>query len=225
MRERPKHAPTPTKKKVMDEDIRAHEIQFIDAAGKFQGLQPLRDVLASFDRGLYNLVCVNPHAKDQPLTCKLLLKTEVAEAERKSYRAEREKRKERREKNPNQILKEVELSWAISEHDLGHRMKKVREFMEKGNRVAVTLGTKKGMAKQTIGAMAGLLKAVRGECEEWGKEIKEPEGQVGRRYTMLFEGDRVKVKKDDGKDAEEEAEAEEEVEAEENEGEELAEKA
>jgi len=189
--------PTQSKRRVMDEDIPASTVNYIDVDGQFRGSTFLSSILSSIDRSKYHLVCVNPGvAEDVPLICKVLSKADMEEADRQRFRNEKEKRKAKKEKNLHLITKEVELSWAISEHDLGHRMKKVRQFMEKGYKVAVTLGVKKGMAKQPLRAMHELLLRVRGECDQWGRECADAEGEVGRKYTMLFEGKRVGVGKE-----------------------------
>ena len=124
---------------------------------------------------------------------RILSKTALTEREKDNYTAAREKRKTK--KDSASVHKEVECSWAISEHDFAHRMKKVREFLGKGWKVSVTLGVKKGMTKQPLGKMEELLTRLRTECEACGKEVADPEGQVGKKYTMLFLGNKV-VKKE-----------------------------
>ncbi|KAI5854561.1 hypothetical protein BZA05DRAFT_391907 [Tricharina praecox] len=181
--------PNPKLTRVADEAIGALTVNYVDADGQFHEDVNLRKILASIDREVYTLVCVNPQADaDQPRLCKVLTKASIEEYDKNSFKADREKRKLKRETSPQNVLKEVEFSWAISEHDLGHRMRKVQEFMEKGFRVAISLGTKRGMMKQPLGTMVELLSKIRETCEQWGKECKAPEGAIGMRYTMLFEG-------------------------------------
>ena len=175
----------------MDEAIPRDVINYVDVSGEFHPSTSLRQVLRSIDRHRYHVVCINPFVEEGPLICKCTPKAELADLERKAARKEKEKRRERREKNPELTVKEVEFSWAISEHDLGHRMRRVREFMEKGFTVTVALGTKRGMKKMPREEMEGLVERVRGECAEWGKEVKEAEGQVGWRLLMVFEGRRA----------------------------------
>ncbi|KAF8539271.1 hypothetical protein BDD12DRAFT_838950 [Trichophaea hybrida] len=201
LRERPVVTPSQSKRRVMDEDIPASTVHYIDKDGQFQGTVTLTSILNSIDRSQYHVVCVNPEAVDIPLICRVQSKTDIEEFERLRFQNEKEKRKLKKEKNPHLITKEVELSWAISEHDLGHRMKKVRQFMEKGYKVSVTLGVKKGMSKQPLRTMHELLVRVRDECEQWGRECVDPEGAVGRRYTMLFTGRRLGMSEGEGEES------------------------
>jgi len=181
----------------MDEAIPQDVINYVDISGEFHPSISLRQVLQSIDRHKFHVVCINPFVEEGPLICKCTLKTELADLERKAVQKEREKRRERRENNPELTMKEVEFSWAISEHDLGHRMRKVREFMEKGFSVTIALGTKRGMKKMPRAEMEELVERVRGECAEWGKEVREAEGQIGWRYLMIFEG-RKTVRNENG---------------------------
>ena len=185
---------------VADEAIGVLTIDYVDGDGQFHEGVRLRDVLASIDRTTHAVVCINSHADaDVPRLCKLLTRTSLEEHVKRSFRAERESRRKRRETSPQSVLKEVEFSWAISEHDLEHRMRKVSEFMLKGFRVAVSLGTKRGMAKQPLGTMVELLGRIRETCAQWGKECRT-EGTVGMRYTILFEGRRPPTGDGDGGD-------------------------
>ncbi|KAF8246344.1 hypothetical protein K440DRAFT_645071 [Wilcoxina mikolae CBS 423.85] len=193
LRERPVVTPAQSKRRVMDEEIPASTVTYIDKDGQFQGSVSLSSILNSIDRSQYHVVCVNPSAIDVPLICKVQSKTDIEELDRRRYRTEKEKRKAKKEKSIHLTIKEVELSWAISEHDLGHRMKKIRQFMEKGYKVSVMLGVKKGMSKQPLRTMYELLERVRDECAQWGRECADPEGDVGRKYTMLFGGRRLRM--------------------------------
>ncbi|KAI5836864.1 hypothetical protein DFP73DRAFT_570424 [Morchella snyderi] len=170
-----------------DEDIQkiSPQIQLVDADGQFKGVQALESVLGSFDRGIYHLVCINPVAEN-PI-CKLISKQTMVEA---SYMMD--KKKKTVTKDPSKIVKIVEISWATAQNDLGHKIKKMVEFMQRGNRVEVVLGIKKGMAKQPLGKMAELVTRIRAEAEPYGREWKAPDGAIGMQYIVYFEGHKPK---------------------------------
>lgn len=165
-------------------------IHFIDASGAFQGLKVLDEILASFDREKYHLVCLNPQAAPEPVICKLISIEQLEEEKRVAYWAKKEKKQSN--KDPTKVVKKVEISWATAPNDLEHKLKRIDEFLQKGNRVEVVLGVKKGMAKQPLGKMVGLVERVRKEAEASGKEWKEAEGAVGVQYLIYLEGNRPK---------------------------------
>ncbi|CCX12048.1 hypothetical protein FPQ18DRAFT_355455 [Pyronema domesticum] len=183
--------------RIVDEMIPAQEVHYINANNQFQGIVPLSQILSEIDRSTYQLVCLNPAAKEGPLICKLRTIEDLRAEDREKYsKAGKEKRKA---KKPEKIVtKEIEISWAIDSNDLKHRMKKVTEFLDKGWKVELRLGIKKGMAKQALSTMKALLEHVRGICLEHGTEVYDPEGEIGRKYMMTFEG---KKKVDKGGDA------------------------
>ncbi|KAA8901710.1 hypothetical protein FN846DRAFT_110868 [Sphaerosporella brunnea] len=205
----PIHTPVPTR--VVDEAIPRDTVNYIDAAGKFHANGSVSEILRSLDRQKWTLVCINPTAdEDIPLVCRVNSKEELAERDHQKYLETKEKRKiKKKDVNPQSVLKEIEISWAISEHDLQHRMKKAREFLGKGYRLNITIGVKKGMAKQTLIDAMALLERVEGEVLQCGRERAEPEGHVGKRYVMRLEGKRRREGAEEGAEEGEAEEAEE----------------
>ncbi|KAM0328559.1 hypothetical protein ACHAQA_004966 [Verticillium albo-atrum] len=92
-------------------------------------------------------------------------------------------------------LKEIELNWAIAANDLDIRMGKLRDFLEKGWRVDVTLAKKKGARKATTEEMNGVVKAVTAAVEEipGARERKPREGELGKSFRIYVEGTAPKV--------------------------------
>lgn len=168
----------------------SREVEFIDGSGAFQGLKSLEYILASFDREKYHLVCLNPHVAPEPVRCRLFSKEQLEEDERAAYWAKKEKKQN--SKDPTKVVKKVEISWATAPNDLEHKLKRINEFLLRGNRVEVILGVKKGMAKQPLGRMVELVERVRKEAEKGGKEWKVAEGVIGVQYLVYLEGKRPK---------------------------------
>lgn len=166
------------------------DINFIDANGTFHGLKSLEEILANFDREKYHLICINPQVAPEPVICKLYSIEQLEEEKRVAYWAKKEKKQS--SKDPTKVVKTVEISWATAPNDLEHKLKRIEEFMQKGNRVEVILGVKKGMTKQPLGKMVELVERIRKEAEDSGKEWKEAEGVIGVQYLIYFEGKRPK---------------------------------
>ena len=82
----------------------------------------------------------------------------------------------------------LEFTWAIFEHDLAHKMKKMGEFMQKGNRVEVIVGTRKGMTRVKAERAKELIAKIREAGAMFGKEWKEADGALGTQFTLFFEG-------------------------------------
>ncbi|KAI5790158.1 hypothetical protein EDC01DRAFT_657821 [Geopyxis carbonaria] len=187
---------TPIKviKPILDEAIKPRIVNFVDRNGKFHIDQSVSDLLNQIDRRTEHIQWVNAQAKnDTTPLCKIITKEAIrnqAKAKYEKAKEERIKAKEERETKPlkTNVLKEVELSWAISSHDLGHRMKKILEFLEKGYKVELTFGTKKGMQKQHLETMENLVENLRKNLARLGKEWAEPQGSIGRRYTLYYRG-------------------------------------
>ena len=191
LRERPTVVPaglSRSGKRLMNEEIPAETVNYVDAAGVFHEGARTRQILEQLDRSRYNLVCMSSDPLADVVVCRVSAKDEMAAHNKQRYQQDKAKRKEKKEKAASNTLKAVEISWAISDHDLGHRLRRIRDFFNKAYKVEITIGVKKGMAKQLLTDMHELLACVRDECELCAREVAEPEGAVGRRYVMVFQG-------------------------------------
>lgn len=109
-------------------------------------------------------------------------------------KAEYQKQKELKERKKNAVTvkrKELEFSWAIDDHDLETKMKRMAKFLEDGMKVEVVLGKKRGGKKATQEEMEKVIKRVRLEAEEkGGREAKAASGALGASMRLFFEGRR-----------------------------------
>jgi len=114
----------------VNERIRIPEVRLIDDKGEQRGIVPLREALGiAKDVGL-DLVEVSPNAK--PPVCKLL--------DYGKYKFEQEKKgKESKRKQKAVRLKEIRMQPKIDIHDLKFKAKHVKEFLESGFKVKVTI--------------------------------------------------------------------------------------
>ena len=179
----------PKNVKLRNEDIIPlnGEIRYVDANLVHHGIVKFADVINSFDRNEYVLLCANPNvSQNEPPTCLLTTIAHLLERERRD--AEAANLALLKKQKPAITTRVLEFTWAISEHDLAHKMKKMGEFMQKGNRVEVIVGTRKGMAKVKVERAEELVAKIRETGEGFGKEWKKEDGALGAQFTLFFEG-------------------------------------
>ena len=118
---------------------------------------------------------------NKPAICKIISKEQLREQERA---------KSKPTKNPAHIVKTLELNWAIDRNDLSHRLNKMVQFLEKGNRVEVMLATKRKGRRATIEEAESVLELVREKVGqvEGAKEWKAMQGRVLTPSVLFFEG-------------------------------------
>ncbi|KAL8888960.1 MAG: hypothetical protein Q9215_003692 [Flavoplaca cf. flavocitrina] len=184
-----------------DEGIRAPEIQIVGPNNSLQPPRSLRESLATIDRSTHFImqvgVKVHPRYADAPEpdegqrdtrpkipVCKVIDKQAYRQAEIAKAKS----------KKPTSIpTKEVELNWTIAPHDLEHRLKKMREFLNDGRRVEVVFGKKRRgwMQRKDVGEgkARGLVEMIREQAAtvEGSKEWKAAEGEEGAELKMFFE--------------------------------------
>ncbi len=114
----------------INELIRVREVRLIDGEGNQKGIVPTIQALQmARDAGL-DLVEVAPQA--QPPVCKLL--------DYGKYKFELEKKNRESRKHQKQVrIKEIRMQPKIDEHDLEFKTRHIREFLDEGDKVKVTV--------------------------------------------------------------------------------------
>ncbi len=114
----------------INEQIRVREVRLIDENGEQKGIVPTLEALKMAREQDLDLVEVAPQAN--PPACKIL--------DYGKYRFEMEKKlRESKKKQKLQELKEIRMQPKIDDHDLDFKSKHVREFLEGGDKVKVTI--------------------------------------------------------------------------------------
>ena len=110
--------------------IQVREVRLVDDKGEQRGIVPTAEALQlATDAGL-DLVEVSPNAK--PPVCTLL--------DYGKYKFEQEKRLREAKKKQKQVkLKEIRMQPKIEEHDLNFKTKHIKEFLEEGFKVKVSV--------------------------------------------------------------------------------------
>jgi translation initiation factor IF-3 len=159
----------------INREIRAREVQLIDAEGHNRGIVEALEAQQSADDAGLDLVEIVPTAN--PPVCKILDYGKFRFLEQK-------KAAEARKKQKVVEIKEIKLRPGIDEHDYGVKMKSVRRFFEEGDKVKVTLRFRgREMAHQELGYK--LLERVRSETLPIAKVEAEP-SMEGRQMVMIL---------------------------------------
>ncbi|MBQ9061571.1 MAG: translation initiation factor IF-3 [Eubacterium sp.] len=115
---------------MINEQIRDREVRLVGPDGEQIGIVPIAEALAKAQEAGLDLVKIAPRAK--PPVCRII--------DYGKYRYEQSrKEKEARKKQKTVDIKEVRLSPNIDTNDLNTKVGAARKFLEKGNKVKVTL--------------------------------------------------------------------------------------
>jgi len=115
---------------MINEQIRDKEVRLIGENGEQLGIMPSREALQLAREAELDLVKIAPTAK--PPVCKII--------DYGKYRYEQARREKEAKKKQKVIeIKEVRLSPNIDTNDLNTKTSAARKFLEKGDKVKVTL--------------------------------------------------------------------------------------
>ncbi|MBR0398733.1 MAG: translation initiation factor IF-3 [Eubacterium sp.] len=115
---------------MINEQIRDREVRLVGPDGEQIGIVPIAEALAKAQEAGLDLVKIAPRAK--PPVCRII--------DYGKYRYEQSrKEKEARKKQKTVDIKEVRLSPNIDTNDLNTKVGAARKFLDKGNKVKVTL--------------------------------------------------------------------------------------
>ena len=171
-----KAPPTPQKDGPrINRDIRAREVQLIDAEGQNRGVVEATEALRLAEEAGLDLVEIVPNAN--PPVCKIL--------DFGKYKYEEKKKAgEAKRKQTVVEIKEIKLRPGIDDHDYDVKMRAVRRFFEEGDKVKITLRFRgREMAHTDIGYR--LLLKVREETAAIAKVEAEP-SMEGRQMIMVL---------------------------------------
>jgi len=159
----------------VNRDIRAVQVQLIDAEGLNRGVVNIADALQLAEEAALDLVEIVPNAT--PPVCKILDFGKFRFLEQK-------KSAEQRKRQKIVEIKEIKLRPGIDDHDYEVKMRSVRRFFEEGDKVKVTMRFRgREMAHQDIGYR--LLQRVKGELGDTVKVESEPRLE-GRQMVMVL---------------------------------------
>ena len=152
--------------------IRVPEVRLIDETGKQVGIVPIAKALEMARNAQQDLVEISPQAK--PPVCKII--------DFSKFRYELSKKeKDAKKKQKNIKLKEVRLRTRIADNDLEVKMKKIKDFIEDGDKVQVTvMFSGREMQHKDLGL------AILDKVKEKMADIAVVEGKVSSMGTRSF---------------------------------------
>ncbi|PYH99308.1 hypothetical protein BO71DRAFT_394373 [Aspergillus ellipticus CBS 707.79] len=163
--------PTPQDR---DEAIRAPFVQIVNEANTLDEPIRLRDALRRVDRSVDCLVKVAPGVDGIPV-CKILNKYELSKQTREKAKPQKDN------------LKQIEVNWAISAHDLQHRMKQLETFLAKGRKVELSLTRKKGKRAPTVEEVKALMNGALATIKSTNSMLVRPmEGEPGKHVLLVL---------------------------------------
>jgi len=156
----------------INREIRAPQVRLIGKDGKQVGVVAITEAQA---QAKLDLVEISPNAN--PPVCKIVdygkLCYQMTKKERESKKAQHQAK-----------LKEVKVKPNIDEHDLQVKIKRAREFLEKGNKVRVTCMFRgREMARPELGQKVALR-----IVEELSdiSQTESPPKQLGRNFSLVL---------------------------------------
>jgi len=159
----------------INEKIRAKEIRLIDDTGKQLGVVPTTEAIRMAVEKDLDLVEISP--KTDPPVCKIM--------DYGKFKYQLAKRAQEAKKKQTVIqVKEMKLGLKIEEHDLSFKIKHIREFLDDGCKVKVTVMFK-GREVLHVNMGENLAKKIIDSVKDIGELEQKPKFD-GRNITMVF---------------------------------------
>lgn len=156
--------------------IRAKTVRLISAEGQQLGILPLQEALSVAKENGLDLVEVAPNS--DPPVCRIMdygkFKYQISKKEQ-----------EGRKKSRSVHVKEIKLRPQTEDHDLGFKIRNLKRFLDKRNRVKVTVFFRgREMAYMNVGEE--LLQRVAEEVKDKGTVEQQPKQEARNRITMVI---------------------------------------
>ena len=159
----------------VNEEITASEVLVVDENGVKLGIFPTAQAIEIADSRMYDLVEVAPLAN--PPVCRIL--------DYGKYRYQLQKKdKDTRKKQKVQALKEMKMRPKIDEHDYEFKVRAIRNFLEDGHRVKVSVFFR-GREMSFLDKGEDVLNRVISDCDSVGKS-EGPAKMEGRYMRVML---------------------------------------
>jgi translation initiation factor IF-3 len=151
-------------------------VRLISAEGKQLGILPLKDALTAAKDEALDLVEVAPNS--DPPVCRIM------DYGKFKYQAAK-KMQEGRKKSRSVQVKEIKFRPHTDEHDLGFKIRNLKKFLSKKNRVKVSVFFR-GREMAYMGAGFDLLNRVAETVIEEGTVEEQPKQEARNRIAMVI---------------------------------------
>ncbi len=173
----------------VNSEIRASEVLVIDDEGTKLGIMPVSEALKIAEERDMDLVEVAPQGK--PPVCRIL--------DYGKFRFQQQKRdKDARKKQKNQTVKEIKMRPKIDQHDYDFKVKAIRNFLEDGHRVKVSIFFR-GREMAFLDRGREVLNRVRAALDPLGKVENEPRMEGSYMRMMVSPAQQAPVKEEKAK--------------------------
>lgn len=159
----------------VNERIHAKAVRLISFDGQQLGIMPTLDAVNAARQAGMDLVEVSPNS--DPPVCKIM------DYGKYKYQASK-KTQEGKKKTRTLQVKEIRLRPRTDEHDLGFKIRNMKKFLEKKDKVKVSV-LFRGREMAYMEAGKALLARIAQEVEEQGT-VEQPPTREGWRLTMLL---------------------------------------
>jgi translation initiation factor IF-3 len=159
----------------VNERIRAKTVRLISVDGKQLGIMSVQDALDAAREDSLDLVEVSPNS--DPPVCRIM------DYGKYKYQASK-KQQEGKKKTKAFQVKEIRVRPRTDEHDLGFKIRNLKKFLEKKDRVKVTV-LFRGREMAYLDAGIELLNRIAEEVIEEGT-VEQPPTREGWRLTMTI---------------------------------------
>jgi len=156
--------------------IRARTVRLINSQGNQLGIVPLNEALRTATEEGLDLVEVAPTA--DPPVCRIM------DYGKFKYQTSK-KVQEARKKSRTIQVKEIKLRPHTEEHDLGFKIRNLKKFLEKKNRVKISVFFR-GREMAYMDAGLELLAKVAKEVVDQGSVEEEPRREARNKLTMVI---------------------------------------
>lgn len=136
--------------------IRVPQVRLIGEDGDQIGVVSIQDALSRARALSLDLVEISPQAS--PPVCKIM------DFGKFNYQQSK-KEKEHRKTQHQSKLKEIRFSYNIDQHDLDHKIRQAREFLDEGNSVRISC-ILRGRQLQFVDEMMQKFKLIEGRLED-----------------------------------------------------------
>jgi len=180
--------PRPKKKPhQINEEIRASKVRLIDEDKKQVGIVSINEALAMAREKELDLVAISPKA--DPPVCRLLdYGKYLYSLQKKAHEAQKMQRKIH--------IKEIKFTPVIGEHDIDVKLKKIKEFLDEGNKVKVTIWLR-GRQKRRPEMLSEMTEKILNILKEFAEIESPPKNERWSNYILISKKKGDKTEKGD----------------------------
>lgn len=159
----------------INHEIRAREVRLIDEDKTQIGIVPIGKALEIARGKDLDLVAISPKA--DPPVCRLLdYGKYLYSLQKKAHEAQKLQRKVH--------IKEIKFTPVIGEHDIEVKLKKIKEFLEDGNKVKVTIWLK-GRQKRRPEMLGEMTNRIMNILTEFAEIESPPKNERWSNHIMI----------------------------------------